>query len=68
MKQTAVEFLFKIWLKKEHISPNEWSEALEMQKQQMCQFAFAYQDEFFNNGKVAPIEQYYNETFKQQEQ
>jgi hypothetical protein len=37
---------------------------LEMEKQQMCQFAFDYQDEFFNNGKVAPIEQYYTETFK----
>ena len=43
-------------------------QAKEMEKVQMCQFAFDYQDEFFNNRKVSPIEQYYNETFKQQEQ
>ena len=36
---------------------------LELEKQQMCNFAFNYQDEFFNNGKVPPIEQYYNETY-----
>jgi hypothetical protein len=34
-----------------------------MEKEQMCQFAFDYQDEFFNNGKVLPIEQYHKETF-----
>jgi hypothetical protein len=38
-------------------------QAKEMEKVQMCQFAFDYQDEFFNNGKVPPIEQYYNETY-----
>lgn len=40
------------------------NKAKEMEKQQMCQFAFDYQDEFFNNDKVAPIEEFYNETFK----
>jgi hypothetical protein len=38
-------------------------QAKAMEKEQMCQFAFDYQDEFFNNGKVLPIEQYYNETY-----
>jgi hypothetical protein len=38
-------------------------QAKEMEKVQMCQFAFDYQDEFFNNGKALPIEQYYNETY-----
>jgi hypothetical protein len=32
--KTAVEKLFNIWLEKEYISPNEWSEALEMEKEQ----------------------------------
>jgi hypothetical protein len=36
---------------------------LELEKQQMCNFAFNYQDEFFNNGKVPPIEQYYNQYY-----
>ena len=36
----------------------------EMEKQQMCQFAFDYQDEFFNNDKVVSTEEFYNETFK----
>ena len=30
----AVEKLFNIWLKKEYITPNEWSEAIEMEKEQ----------------------------------
>ena len=32
--KTAVEKLFNIWLEKEYISPNEWSEAKEMEKEQ----------------------------------
>jgi hypothetical protein len=79
MKQTAVEW-FEVELEsisvdfsggiitfKEFIEQYEklLKQAKEMEKQQMCQFAFDYQDEFFNNGKVSPIEQYYNETFKQ---
>ena len=46
-------------------SNNILEQAKEMEKERMCKFAFNYQDEFFNNGKVPPIEQYYNETFKQ---
>ena len=67
-RQTAVE-----WLQEglETILSHEqqmqaiglFEQAKEMEKQQMCQFAFDYQDEFFNNGKVLPIEQYYNQTY-----
>ena len=78
MKQTAVEWFHKeTWnlkdkLENKLISIGHYAntyhklfeQAKEMEKQQMCQFAFDYQDEFFNNGKVPPIEQYYNETFK----
>jgi hypothetical protein len=39
------------------------AEAKGMEKQQMCQFAFDYNDEFINNGEVPTIEQYYNETY-----
>jgi hypothetical protein len=72
MEQTAVEILFKIWLKKEHITPNEWSEALEMEKQQIIDFGEKMQlvrDVDFD-GNIEFIfnpEQYYNQTFKQQE-
>jgi len=70
MKQTAVEWL--VYVVQSNIAPNYIpkeivEKAKEMEKQQMCQFAFDYQDEFFNNGKVSPIEQYYNETFKNTE-
>ena len=39
------------------------TEAKAMEKQQMCQFAFDYNDEFINNGEVPAIEHYYNETY-----
>jgi len=71
MKQTAVEWLYDQLEFDDSISMetihNVFEQAKEMEKQQMCQFAFDYQDEFFNNGKVSPIEQYYNETFKNTE-
>ena len=31
---TAVEKLFNIWLEKEYITEDEWSEAIEMEKEQ----------------------------------
>jgi TorA maturation chaperone TorD len=62
MKQTAVEWLMEID-KSRAITIEEWQQAREMEKKQMCQFAFDYQDLFYNNGKVPPVEQYYNETF-----
>jgi hypothetical protein len=64
-KQTAVEWLINVL----DIDANDSAtkevinQAKEMEKQQTCQFAFDYQDEFFNNGKVPPIEQYYKETY-----
>jgi hypothetical protein len=65
-KLTAVEWLV-LKLNQEGYAPvvtqEEYNQAKEMEKQQMCQFAFDYQDEFFNNGKVLPIEQYYNQTY-----
>ena len=36
---------------------------LEKEKEQMCQFAFDYQDLFYNNGEVPPVREFYNETF-----
>ena len=40
---------------------------LEKEKEMMCQFAFDYNDEFYNNGKVPSIQDYYNETFNTKE-
>ena len=34
---------------------------LEKEKDAMCQFAFDYNDEYVNNGVVAPIQEYYEE-------
>jgi hypothetical protein len=66
MKQTATEFLFeKLWeTPKDKLTWNAILEqAKEMDKKQMCQFAFDYNDEFINNGEVPTIEQYYKETY-----
>jgi hypothetical protein len=41
----------------------EIDQANKMFEQQMCQFAFDYNDEFINNGQVPTAEQYYNETY-----
>jgi hypothetical protein len=35
---TAVEKLFNIWLNREYITEDEWSEAIEMEKEQMIAF------------------------------
>jgi hypothetical protein len=58
--KTAVEKLFNIWLEKEYISPNEWSEALEMEKEQMKNGC----DEIFERAKEIDNEM----ITKQQEQ
>jgi hypothetical protein len=65
---TAVEKLFNIWLNREYITEDEWLEAIEMEKE-------IAEKEFFkglNFGINIPNDmtpsQYYNETFKQQEQ
>ena len=70
MKQTAVEILFKIWLKKEHISPNEWSEALEMEKQQSIDFACeVYNSHYYRDTKSFKqvSEEHYIQTYKTQQ-
>jgi len=77
MKQTAVEWLINE-LKNTSGSYRGFnnidithdeiiSKAKEMEKEQMCQFAFDYQDAFYNNGKVPPVQDYYNETFNTNE-
>jgi hypothetical protein len=38
---------------------------IEKEKEQICQFASDYHDEFLNNGEVTPIEEYYNEYYNQ---
>ena len=41
----------------------KYKEMLEKEKEVMCDFAFDYNDEYCNNGKVPPIKDYYNQTF-----
>ncbi len=78
--KTAVEKLFNIWLEKEYISPNEWSEAIEMEKQIIFDFARHCLDkerEVSENDSFLNVVKWYNnfiqennsnnETFKQQE-
>ena len=72
MKQTAMQMAINHYKKLSEQGSNQAylvakfleENFLEMEKQQMCQFAFDYQDEFFNNDKVVSTEEYYNETFK----
>jgi hypothetical protein len=61
-QSTAVEQLFNIWLNREYITEDEWLEAIEMEKEQI-------KDAWENGcGYVQEnSQQYYNETFKQQE-
>ena len=73
MEQTAIQILIekynKQWEKYGMGSSISYSELIadleqtkEIEKQKMCQFAFDYQDEFFD--KVVSTEEFYNETFK----
>jgi hypothetical protein len=34
MKQTAVEWLFQVWIELEHIAPEQWEMAKAMEKEQ----------------------------------
>lgn len=65
---TAVEKLFKIWLEKEYISPNEWSEALEMEKEQLLEMPPYDLDELAmeecNNPDLSWENDYAKEKFK----
>ena len=40
-----------------------FEQAKAMHKEEMCQFAFDYNDEYCNNGIVPPVQDYYNEYF-----
>jgi len=69
--KTAVEKLFNIWLEKEYISPNEWSEAIEMEKErEKSIFSIAYRMTPIEFGKEYCESEFekFNKTFKQQEQ
>jgi hypothetical protein len=68
---TVVELLFESWLEKEYISPNEWSEAIELHKNQIVDAVDTTIERMSvleNFRTLKNGEQYYNETFKQQEQ
>jgi hypothetical protein len=69
MKQTAVEWL--VYVVQSNIAPNYIpkeivKQAKEMEKQQIIEAFIGYDSDTEDNLEVA--EQYYNETFKQQEQ
>jgi hypothetical protein len=65
MQQTATEWLIEqLQAPCRGIPSHIIEQANKMFEQQMCQFAFDFNDEFINNGKVPTPEQYYNETFK----
>jgi hypothetical protein len=69
MKQTAVEWL--VYVVQSNIAPNYIpkeivKQAKEMEKQQIIDAFIGYDSDTKDNLEVA--EQYYNETFKQQEQ
>jgi len=73
MKQTAVEWLVEQYKKVGGISISMAEIAKEMEKEQVIEAHFngCERGEMFNNENRAFItdsEQYYNETFKQQEQ
>ena len=64
MKQTAVEWLFEQIQKEKYIEDIDFEQAKEMEKQQII-------DAWLNSltkGDYNSAEEYYNETFKQQEQ
>ena len=64
---TAIELLFESWLEKEYISPNEWSEAMELNKKQIVDAvdeAIERMSVLENFRTLKNGEQYYNETFK----
>jgi hypothetical protein len=68
---TAVEKLFNIWLNREYITEDEWSEAIEMEKErEKSIFSIAYRMTPIEFGKeYCELEfEKFNKTFKQQEQ
>ena len=66
-KQTAVEWLveqFEKWSHEGNFIPNHLAEqAKQMEKEQMCKFAYKCHNHYKVYGDFK-IDQYYNETFK----
>jgi len=63
MKQTAVEWLIKIYLQTNKIDNFDIKQAKEMEKQQIIE-AIAESNKSNNRNVSLNPEQYYNETFK----
>jgi len=68
--KTAVEWLFEQYVNKSIITIEDIEQAKEMEKQQMklaC-IRTEYEDKAWQNLMEKQFEQYYNETFKSEEQ
>ena len=69
MKQTAVEWLFQVWVEQEHIAPEQWEMAKEMEKEQIIK---TFKREYSNPKKYGINDEeldrfaisYYNKNFK----
>jgi hypothetical protein len=67
MKQTAVEWLYDRFLFAGYAVNPEWKEqAKEMEKEQMCQFADAW-DKELSDGVIRSVEDCFEATFKTNE-
>ena len=67
MEKTAVEWLVQLLNKQgfaQVVTDEEIEQAKEMEKQQMCKFAYKCHNHYKVNGYFK-IEDYYNQTFKQ---
>ena len=70
MKQTAVEWLIE-QIKKEHpFWTDIFEQAKEMEKQQIMEFAYSAVRKILDEDRENPfnLEQYYNETYKEDKQ
>jgi len=70
MKQTAVEWLFEQYVNKSIITIEDIEQAKEMEKEQMklaC-IRTEYEDKAWQKLMEKQFEQYYNETFKSEQQ
>ena len=68
MEKTSVEWFFNELQRMQYFIGNDmleaYKQAKEMEKQQMCKFAYKCHNHYKVNGDFK-IEQYYNQTFKQ---
>lgn len=70
MKQTAIELLYKLWYENKGVlTPKDFIEAKEMERQQIIDFANDLLAQNDKNYIAMPdlAEQYYNETFDGQD-